>query len=169
MHLRRTSGVGLKRDDNKNISLHNFSSFPSSISFNLLSFSSRFLSILSCLLLSFPFPVCLSPPPPYHIFNLSTLLCLLFVPSLMCFSPPASCLLLCSRVWVSIAYCLASSFMPDIPSLCFIPQPHWLSVLFIYLFIPPTPPTLSLPLCLSVSRGIRFIYIQPVTSAMEIY
>lgn len=106
MHYRQTSGVGLrwriKRDDNNIISLHKCCSFLSSVSFNLIGFSSPSYLVFFHLPL---FPCLYGRLPSYHIFNLSTLLCLLFVPSLM--RP-----LLCSHVWLSMACCLASSFLP---------------------------------------------------------
>lgn len=134
---------------------------------SLLTFSVSHLLSPPSYLVSFYlslFPCLYRCLPSYHIFNLSTLLCLLFVPS-CAFSPPAS----------RSALVFGSPLPAALPLLLY--AWHRLPVLyssatltqcFIYLpFYPPTPT--PLPLCLSVSGRIRFIYIQPVTSAMEIY
>lgn len=156
----------IKWDENNSVSIiHVFSSFLSSItsiSFNLSQF-----------LISFPRHLILSPFIfPFRRVSVTALLSIIFLifpPSSAsslfhhscAFSPPASC----SALMFGSGFPAASPlllWLSSSPYALFLS--HTDSVFYLFTFLSP-----SLPLCLSVSRRIRFIYIQPVTSAMEIY
>lgn len=106
--------------------------FLSSISFNLLSFSCPFPSILSCPFYLSLFPCLYHHLPSYHIFNLSTLLCLLFVPSLMCLLTSCYALVFGSPLpaVLPLLSCLTSP-----PYALFLS--HTDSVFYLFTFLPP--------------------------------